>query len=124
MSGAPKLSFLTFYSLDPQVTATFYGEFGIGFQSEKHGKGPLHYSFESNGLIVEIYPATEHTKQRQTATLGFEVNDADEAAQIAARNDYEILALPRETSLGKRVIVADPDGRHVFLYSKIPETDG
>ncbi|UWU19250.1 glyoxalase/bleomycin resistance/dioxygenase family protein (plasmid) [Rhizobium sullae] len=122
MSDVPKLDFLTFYSVDPQVTANFYGHFGISFQSEKHGAGPVHYSSESKETIVEFYPATAYAQPKDAVMLGFEIADTDEAERIAKNNNFEILEPPMETPLGNRIILADPDGRRVLLYSRPSET--
>lgn len=39
----------------PEVL-TFYQSLGLEFVEEKHGKGPVHYACESNGVVFEIYP--------------------------------------------------------------------
>lgn len=121
MSDVPKLNFLTFYSPNPQATANFYGQFGITFQSEKHGAGPVHYSSESKETTVEFYPATGSTQLKDAVMLGFEIADTDEAERIAMNNNFEIVETPKETPLGNRIILADPDGRRVLLYSRSPE---
>lgn len=118
MFDAPKLDFLTFYSLDPQVTANFYGQFGITFQSEKHGSGPVHYSLESKGTVIEFYPTTAHVHPEAAVVLGFQIADTDAAERIAKSNNFEILEPPKETQLGYRIILSDPDGRRVVLYSR------
>lgn len=121
MSDVPKLGFLTFYSPNPQATASFYAQFGITFQSEKHGAGPVHYSSESKEMTVEFYPAAGHAQRKDEVMLGFEIADTDEAERIAMNNNFEILEPPKETPLGNRIILADPDGRRVLLYSRSPD---
>ena len=37
----------------------FYTAIGLTFRSEQHGAGPRHYSAESAGLVIEVYPAAE-----------------------------------------------------------------
>jgi lactoylglutathione lyase len=119
MTSIPNLGFITFFSIDPQSTANFYGKFGIVFRREKHGTGPTHFAFENNGIAVELYPATDKAAQDARPTLlGFEVPSAEEAAQIATANEFEIIEPLKTTSLGERLVVVDPDGRHVFFYSK------
>jgi len=125
MSPIPNLGFITFFSIDPQSTASFYEKFGIVFQTEKHGTGPVHFAFETNGIAVELYPAIgKTTPEGRPTMLGFEVPNADEAAQIATANEFEIIQPLSTTSVGKRLVVIDPDGRHAFLYSKVSKAKG
>lgn len=49
--------------------------------------------------------------------IGFEVANADEAASAAKANGFGIIADVKATAMGRRVIVRDPDGRQVFLFS-------
>lgn len=58
-TSLPKLSFVTWYSVDIRSTATFYEQFGIVFTEEQHGAGPVHFALQSNGLAIELYPAKE-----------------------------------------------------------------
>ncbi|WP_352848456.1 VOC family protein [Mesorhizobium sp. M0199] len=72
----------------------------------------------SQGLAIELYPANEGTTAEGAGTMiGFEVTDADEAASAAKANGFGIIADVKATAMGRRVIVRDPDGRQVFLFS-------
>jgi len=41
---------------DVEVVREFLENFGLSFVSEKHGDGPVHYSCETDGKVIEIYP--------------------------------------------------------------------
>ncbi|MER8613338.1 VOC family protein [Mesorhizobium sp. M1216] len=112
------LAFVTWFSADPRSAAAFYANFGIVFRQEQHGSGPIHFAFQGQGLAIELYPANEGTTAEGAGTMiGFEVTDADEAASAAKANGFGIIADVKATAMGRRVIVRDPDGRQVFLFS-------
>ncbi|MER9798828.1 VOC family protein [Mesorhizobium sp. M0142] len=114
----PSLAFVTWFSADPRSAAAFYANFGIVFRQEQHGSGPIHFAFQGQGLAIELYPANEGTTAEGAGTMiGFEVTDADEAASAAKANGFGIIADVKATAMGRRVIVRDPDGRQVFLFS-------
>ena len=114
----PKLSFITWYSEDIQSAAAFFAQFGIVFVKERHGCCPVHFALQDDSLAIELYPANERDKPSGAGTLiGFQVADADEAGSISDRNGIDIIERVKTTAMGRRVIVSDPDGRHVFLFS-------
>ena len=39
-----------------EKTRAFFETLGLTFVEEKHGKGPVHYACERNGVVFEIYP--------------------------------------------------------------------
>lgn len=106
------------HSADPSTTAAFYTQFGIAFVEERLGSGPIHYAFQDGSLTVELYPTTKSTAPGGVGTvIGFEVDDIEQANSIVEVNDIEITEKLKTTAMGRRVIVRDPDGRHVFLFS-------
>ena len=114
----PKLSFIMWHSPDPRVAAAFYAQFGISFIEERHGSGPVHFAFQSSGFAIELYPAKDGAPPGGTGTVvGFEVNDADQVSAIAASQGIEVVEDLKMTAMGRRVIIRDPDGRQVFLFS-------
>lgn len=52
------LSLLVLRAADPERLARFYSAFGLAFRTEKHGEGPLHWSCDLGGSVLEIYPAS------------------------------------------------------------------
>ncbi|MER8593583.1 VOC family protein [Mesorhizobium sp. M1182] len=117
MSSLPSLAFVTWFSADPRSAAAFYANFGIAFRQEQHGSGPIHFAFQGEGLAIELYPAEATTPEGAGTMIGFEVANADEAASAAKANGFGIIADVKATAMGRRVIVRDPDGRQVFLFS-------
>jgi lactoylglutathione lyase len=114
----PRLAFVTWFSTDPQLAASFYACFGITFRQEQHGSGPVHFAFTSEGLVIELYPTKEATLPQGSGTMvGFQVADADNAAAVARTNGFSIIEDVKATAMGRRVIVRDPDGRQVFLFA-------
>jgi hypothetical protein len=81
-------------------------------------------ALESKETIVEFYPTMAHVQPRDAVMLGSQIADTDEAERIAKNNNFEILEPPKETPLGYRIILADPDGRRVLLYSRPSEKAG
>jgi lactoylglutathione lyase len=120
MSSLPSLAFVTWLSADPRSAAAFYAHFGIIFRQEQHGSGPIHFAFQGEGFAIELYPASEGTTPGGAGvTIGFEVANADEAASVAKANDFGIIADVKATATGRRVVIRDPDGRQVFLFSAV-----
>lgn len=39
----------------------FFTKLGFVFEKEQHGNGPVHYSFEKDGDVLEIYPSRGST---------------------------------------------------------------
>jgi predicted enzyme related to lactoylglutathione lyase len=110
-----KLNLIVLRSDIPKALSEWYAHFGLTFEYHRHGKGPLHYSAEMNGLTLEIYPL----KRSQTAPdlnlrLGFEVENLDALfAQIA-----DVISPPKKSEWGYRAVVADPEGRRVELVER------
>jgi lactoylglutathione lyase len=118
----PRLAFITWFSTDPRLAASFYACFGITFRQEQHGCGPIHFAFEGEGLVIELYPAKEAASPQGSGTMvGFEVADADNAAAVARSNGFNIVGDVEVTAMGRRVIVRDPDGRQVFLFAALSD---
>ena len=85
----------------------FYNALGFEFMKEQHGAGPKHYSAESNGLVLELYPSKETVKDN--LRLGFEISTIPNFFKIIdeyAFNDAKVL------------VVLDPDGRKIELYKQ------
>lgn len=107
-----KLNLIVIRSAIPAELAEWYARFGLSFDYHRHGKGPLHFSTEINGITLEIYPL----KRSQTAAdlslrLGFEVEDLDEMAAGLA----DVIQAPERSAWGYKAVVTDPEGRRVEL---------
>jgi len=86
------IGLLILYCKDIELSKKFYSDLGMTFKEERHGDGPVHYSTEINGLVLELFP----TKKEIT----------DEGIRIGLNvkiNDH------------KSKFITDPDGRKVYL---------
>jgi catechol 2,3-dioxygenase-like lactoylglutathione lyase family enzyme len=97
----------------------FYRRLGLAFVEEKHGKGPVHYSSSSNGVIIEIYPepqknVTEH-KAEASIRLGFTVEAIAATLESLETTGATVLRSPAFTRWGHVAVVLDPDGREVEI---------
>ena len=50
---------------------TLFRDLGLTFVREQHGDGPVHWSAEANGAVLEIYP----TRPQDTEGVRFIVQD-------------------------------------------------
>ena len=51
------VNYLVIYVANLDQSRLFYESLGVDLVKEQHGKGPMHYSFENNDVIYELYPA-------------------------------------------------------------------
>ena len=59
-----------------EESLSFYGTLGLEFQEEQHGKSPIHYSCQMDGILLELYPTQKECGQRDR--IGLVVNDLDD----------------------------------------------
>lgn len=98
----------------------FYNRLGLAFTQEQHGDGPVHFAFGDEHLVVEIYPAGPEIPADASGTMiGFEVEDVDQI--ISNSTDWDVAEPVKNTPMGRRMILRDPDGRKVFVYSQSPK---
>lgn len=122
----PRVSFIALYCRSPEECLKFYSEVGFTFLEEKHGSGPVHWSsVSSDGLVIEIYSASESSEDSTTTqnpamlTLGLEV---ESVSYILNRADNRyIVRRSKERPDGMfAAVLKDPEGRRIFLSSTIP----
>jgi len=86
---------------------------------EKHGKGPVHYSSSSNGIIIEIYPEMQKNVTElgveSTIRLGFIVESLVATLGSLETLGARVLRPPAMTQWGNVAVVFDPDGREVEI---------
>jgi lactoylglutathione lyase len=132
------------WTADVTRAAAFYRALGVALVDEQHpatasagasvpmnersgspagalDDGPLHAAADVAGVHVAIYPAPETARApayRTTgaAMLGVEV--ASLSAVLAAVGDAPILRGPEDMPWGRRVVLADPDGRPVEVTER------
>jgi predicted enzyme related to lactoylglutathione lyase len=113
------LSLLVLRTTRIDACLEFYQRLGLAFIEEKHGKGPVHYSSSSNGVIIEIYPVTqnnvtEHGAER-TLRLGFTLESLTATLESLETTGARALKPHSITQWGRLAVVLDPDGREVEL---------
>ncbi len=118
--AAPSLSLLVLKTHQVQKLCSFYASIGLSFCEEQHGRGPVHFAAEFNGIVLEIYPLADDAIADQTTRLGFVVADLQQVLRHLADQELCDPPQPRSTDWGERSIVRDPDGRAVELYQRAP----
>src|SRR5262245_24539519 len=97
----------------------FYQALGLEMVEEKHGKGPLHYSFSSNGITIEIYPETQKNfieiRAERTLRIGFKVESLAATLESLESLGATVLKFPSITKWGHCAVILDPDGREVEI---------
>jgi predicted enzyme related to lactoylglutathione lyase len=113
------LGLLVLRAADLEKALGFYQAIGLIFQPERHGSGPVHYSTEIGGMVMEIFPGDPGTapdrKNGGATMLGFNVPSLDETLNLLADIGCSPLAPPKDSAWGQRAVVIDPDGRAVEL---------
>ena len=107
-----------------EASLAFYTALGLNFIQEQHGSGPIHYSCDLGGIVMEIYPASgsgsaPEPRSAGATMLGFKVASlTDTLAELKALG-YEPKTAPKEAEWGLWVNIADPDGRLVQLNQPV-----
>jgi catechol 2,3-dioxygenase-like lactoylglutathione lyase family enzyme len=98
---------------DIELTRRFYEQLGLVFAQEKHGSGPKHYASESDGFVLELYPAAEG-QPPDNVRIGFSIPLlADLSGDLRHNSDVSILKQPYATADRLVMLLQDPDGRKV-----------
>jgi lactoylglutathione lyase len=114
-----KLNLIVLKTTGPAALMQQYEQLGLQFEHHRHGDGPMHYSCEIDGLVLEIYPLPKSlAKADDSLRLGFEVDDLDKMVECLANSDWKMLSKPTEMEWGRQVLLQDRDGRKVELTGK------
>ena len=102
----------------PQLSALtrFYEQLGLAFVEEQHGKGPIHFSANVSGIVLEIYPLPNEILVDTSTRLGFAVENLASVCESLRSISVEVKG-PSATPWGERAVAYDPDGRAIELYS-------
>ena len=92
----------------------FYQALGMAFTSEKHGKGPEHFAYSSDGTTFEIYPACDERPSAGTR-IGFGVANVTNVFSKAIVVNAVVMKEPTSSSWGKRAVFRDSEGHVVEL---------
>lgn len=97
----------------------FYEGLGLELIEERHGNGPIHYSYEQDRLVIEIYPGAEGNlpgwKDAGSIMLGFYVEGINGVIEKLEQLKGKLISKPIETERGIRAVLEDPDGRRIEL---------
>ena len=96
-----------------------YRTLGLVFTQEQHGTGPIHYSCEFGGTVLEIYPGDEgrapDRRNGGATSLGFRVQSVNETLSALKLLGTPIITQPKDSQWGRRAVIADPDGRTIEI---------
>ena len=115
----PKLSLIVIRSADVEASLNFYKALHLTFVEEQHGSGPVHYSTDLAGIVMEIYPVqvplAHEPNKNGTVMLGLQIESL--TATLGKLKDLHIepKTPPRDSEWGRWVNVVDPDGRTIQL---------
>ena len=113
-----RVNLVVLRSQDIDSAVGFYEKLGISFVKHAHGNGPEHYSCEAEGLVFELYPATQKSPVSKSARIGFEVDSIEAVVARLEALGATIVSAPKASQWGIRAVVRDLDGHSVELLSK------
>lgn len=112
------ISLIVIRSATLEASLAFYRALDIEFTEEQHGKGPIHYSSNFGGLVLEIYPLKAGASPEavsSTTMLGFTVPSLERTLKDLSTLGIVPAKLPQQSEWGLWVNVLDPDGRTVQI---------
>jgi predicted enzyme related to lactoylglutathione lyase len=102
-----------------ESSLAFYRAVGLEFVQEQHGSGPIHFSSEMDGTVIEIYPGAEGSappRQSGGATmLGFRVGSVATIVASLQQLGAQVVSAPKDSNWERRAVVSDFDGRAIEL---------
>lgn len=115
-----KLNLLVLKTADPSLLMAQYQQLGLTFVAHQHGKGPVHYAWEKNGFVFEIYPLSVAAKKADASLrLGFEIEQLETVLQDLQNSNWVILKGIQTMPWGQVAVVQDLDGRKVELKQQV-----
>lgn len=117
------LSLIVIRADDVEASLAFYHAFGVTFVEEQHGSGPIHYSCDFGGLVLELYPNKAGSPQgssTHTTMLGFKVSSLESTLVQLQKLEIQPKSAPKVSEWGRRVNVIDPSGRTVQINEVAP----
>ncbi|MEM6989439.1 MAG: VOC family protein [Myxococcota bacterium] len=106
----PTLTYVVLRCKDLERSRRFYAALGLALTQEHHGAGPMHYSADVGGTVLELYP------QRAASSADVRVG----LRGIRPWPDAESLVAAGgvvERWSGEELVVRDPDGHTVHVVS-------
>lgn len=115
---SPRLNLIVIRSLDAVRLVAFYQMLGISFEEEQHGRGPVHWAADLDGLVLEIYPAKTLDEVNKAIRLGFEIEDVNATLETMRASGVEVANDVKQSQWGLRAVVRDCDGRTIELVQR------
>jgi hypothetical protein len=113
------LNLLVLRCKDIELTRRFYETLGLTFTSQSHGTGPQHYACQTDGLVLELYPASER-HPADSVRLGFSTALlADVSGNVLHSSGVTIVKPPYATANRLTMLLQDPDGRRVEVSQEL-----
>ena len=110
------LNLVVIKTKEPNELVKTYQEIGLEFEYHRHGKGPMHYANETNGLTLEIYPLPKiKTEADNTLRLGFKVKELDLKVKKLENLGLKVISPPTQKKWGYSAVIKDQDGRKIEL---------
>lgn len=112
------LSLIVIRTAEIEASLAFYCALGVTFAREQHGSGPIHYSCDFGGLILELYPNKASLQQElstHTTMLGFKVLSLQSTLAELQKLGIKPKGAPKESKWGRWVNVIDSSGRTVQI---------
>lgn len=108
------VNLVVLYVPDIEVMKDWLCAFGLIFETHQHGNGPIHYGCEQDGLVLELYPATDNNPSTH-CRLGLQVESASTAIESARKIDARIVIEPKQSPWGIRSVIELPNGMKLEL---------
>jgi lactoylglutathione lyase len=110
MIGA--LEYVVLRCADLERSRSFYEALGLRPEREQHGRGPVHYSCDLGGVVLELYPLGR--SRTSGVRLGIRVRSVGETVESLRRIGAAVIRAQTDEQPGSAV-VRDPDGHEIAL---------
>lgn len=116
----PRLNLVVLRATDLERTHRFYEGLGLDMRRERHGRGPVHYSWAIDGGVFELYPRRRGALPAGGLRLGFIVSDVASALGNLQARGFDLTPRHVKRSDSPSVwVINDPDGNTVELQERV-----
>lgn len=109
--------YIVLFCQNIEASKRFYEALGLVFQKEQHGKGdkkgPVHFSTDVSGVVLELYPAQNGVVGRER--IGFAVPNVINIATALKDAGGKLISTSSSGSPSVRAKFEDPDGRTIEI---------
>ena len=103
------LNLLVLYTEKLEENLKFYESLGLEFKQEQHGSGPVHYAYEKDGVVFELYP-TSKNNPTSSCRVGIGTHYTPKIGTIV-----DTMKATYQSENESLYILEDPDRRKVML---------